>query len=151
MSEIENTGAQASVSEAVSDENKTVPVETAEETKAAPEAESTEEGDKPAESETADTPVEGAEIVETEEEKKTKSALRREKAKAKVAGLEAEVKRLEEQLARINRTQPVPDTLGPRPDRSKYDDETEYAADLAAWKTEERILARQTKANETIQ
>jgi hypothetical protein len=140
MSEVGNTGAQASVPEVVADDKTAVAaVET-------PKVETTEET---TEAETTETPVEGAEVVETEEEKKTKSKLRREKQKAHVAALEAEVVRLSEIAAAAERNKPVADALGPKPDRAKYDDEAEYAADLAAWKVEERITARQTKAHET--
>lgn len=140
MSDVGKTEAKAPVEETVAETTPAV-VET--------KVEKTEEAEtETPEAEVAETPVEGAEVVETEEEKKTKSKLRREKQKAHVLALEAEVARLTEVAAATERNKPVTDQLGPKPDRTKYEDETEYLADLSAWKTEERIIARQTKAHE---
>jgi hypothetical protein len=144
MSDTGTTGAQASVTEAVADD-KTAVVAKDEPKVAAAEAET----EKAAEAETTDEPVEGAEVVETEEERKTKSKLRREKQQARETALKQRVADLEAQLATADRTKPAADGLGPKPDRAKYEDEADYAADLAAWKIEERIIARQTKAHES--
>lgn len=145
MSTPENTGAQASVTEAASDENKTAPVTA--ETKDVLAEKTAEET---ATEETAtEAPVEGAEEVETEEEKKTKSKLRRERQKAREEELRTRVADLEHQLAVADRSKPASDELGPKPDRAKYEDEAEYQADLAAWKVEERIIERQNKAHAT--
>lgn len=139
MSDVGKTGAQASVEETVAETPVVAtPVEKTEET----ETETTTE-------EVAETPVEGAEVVETEEEKKTKSKLRREKQQAREDALKQRVADLESRLSTAERNKPDTDALGPKPEREKYDDEAEYAADLAAWKVEERITARQTKAHET--
>ncbi len=141
MSDPGKAEAQAPASEAVAETKDT-------ETKveAAAEAVETEEA---TEGETAEAPVEGAEPVETEEEKKTRSRIKREKAKAREDALKQRVSDLETQLAAADRNKPVNDQLGPKPDRAKYEDEAEYAADLAAWKIEEKITARQAKAHET--
>lgn len=94
--------------------------------------------------------AEALEAAEKEgEDRKTASAKKREKIKAKIDAQAAEIDRLTEQLAAVERNKPKLDELGPKPDRTKYEDETEYLADLAAWKTEERILARQAKTHET--
>jgi hypothetical protein len=146
MSDQGKTGAEASVTEAVADDKPAVATETKVETAADDAAAETEEG---AEGEAVETPVEGAEPVETEEEKKTKSKLRREKQQARETALKQRVSDLEAQLATADRNKPLADGLGPKPDRTKYEDEADYAADLAAWKIEERIIARQTKAHET--
>jgi hypothetical protein len=146
MSDQGKTGAEASVTEAVADDKTAVATETKVETAADDAAAETEEG---AEGEAVETPVEGAEPVETEEEKKTKSKLRREKQQARETALKQRVSDLEAQLATADRNKPLADGLGPKPDRTKYEDEADYAADLAAWKIEERIIARQTKAHET--
>ncbi len=146
MSDQGKAEAQAPASEAVADEVKT-PVATKEETKAEVADEAAEAEEKP-EAEASETPVEGAEEVETEEEKKTKSKLRRERQKAKEQALLDRIADLEAKAAANERAKPPADGLGPKPDRAKYEDEAEYAADLAAWKIEEKIIARQTKAHE---
>jgi hypothetical protein len=143
MSDTGPAGAQASVTESVADGKTAIAAK--DESKVAAAEVETEE----AEAETTDEPVEGAEVVETEEEKKTKSKLRREKQQAREAALKQRVADLEAQLATADRTKPAADGLGPKPDRAKYEDEADYAADLAAWKIEERIIARQTKAHES--
>ncbi len=142
MSEVGNAGAQASVPEVVADDKTAVTTETKGEAAADDAVAETEET-------TEEAPVEGAEPVETEEEKKTKSKLRREKAKAREDALKQRVQDLEAQLATNDRNKPSTEAIGPKPEREKYDDEAEYQSDLAAWKIEERIIARQTKAHET--
>lgn len=145
MSDVGKAEAQAPDSEAVVDEQKPVAANDETKVEAAPEAAETEE----TEGETAEAPVEGAEPVETEEEKKTKSRLKREKQKAREDALKQQVADLEARLATAARNKPADDALGPKPEREKYEDEAEYQADLNAWKVEERIIARQAKAHET--
>ena len=146
MSEVGNAGAQASVTEAVADDKTAVATKDETKVEAAADDAATE---TETEADTDETPVEGVELVETEEEKKTKSKLRREKQQAREAALKQRVQDLEARLSSVERTKPAADALGPKPDRAKYEDEAEYAADLAAWKVVERITARQTKAHET--
>jgi hypothetical protein len=143
MSDAGKPDAQASVSETVA--------ETTPETKAEATQEVAETEVKTAEAkdEATEAPVEGAEVVETEEEKKTKSQLRAERRRAHIAALEAEVKRLSEVAAAAERNKPATDAIGEKPDRAKYDDEAEYTADLAAYKVREQFLAAQSKAHET--
>lgn len=148
--------AQAPAQETVvADDTTKTATETKDDAAEAAEDEETEETDAEAgegEGEETSETTEGAEGAgETEEEgeKPTKSAQRRAKQKARVESLEAEVRRLADLVATTDRTKPLTDELGPRPERDKYEDEAEYAADLAAWKTEERILARQKKTHET--
>lgn len=141
MSDQGKTEAKAPVTEAVVDDTKVAVA--AEETK----AEVSEE--KEAEKTETDAPVEGAEKIEDTEEKRSKQSLRRERQRAKEAALIERVADLEAKLAVADRNKPATDALGPKPDRAKYEDEAEYGADLAAWKVEERIIARQNKAHET--
>lgn len=145
MNTPDNAEAKAPAPEVVADDK--IAVAAKEDQKPDEEAEATEE-EAEAEAE-EDAEAEGAKEVEEGDDRPTKSKLRREKQKARIAELEQSVARLSEQVQAAERNKPGVDGLGPKPDKSKYDDEVEYAADLAAWKTEERIIARQTKAHET--
>lgn len=135
MSDVGKTEAQVPVTEAVVETTPAV-VETKVEKIEDPEVEMSE------------TPVEGAEVVETEEEKKTKSAKKREKIKARVEALEAENQRLAEQLRAAERNKPAAAELGPEPDPATFDSDAKYTAALAAWTVEKTFIARQTKAHE---
>lgn len=134
------------MTEAVVDDAKVVAATEGEaKTEASEDAEAKDETE--AKTETDAGPVEGAEEV-TEGDGLSRTQRRRAAQKAKEAALVAEIKRLSELAAATERTKPVPDSLGPKPDRSKFDDEAEYTAALAAWTVEERITARQAKAYE---
>jgi len=151
MSEVGKAEAQAPANEAVAENEPNVvsqdkPNVLADGETPEGEAEEAEAVEKTAE-EIAAEASEGAD--KDGEEVKTASARKREKIKARIDGLIAENQRLAEQLQAVERNKPKLDELGPKPDRSKYEDETEYLADLSAWKTEERILARQSKTHET--
>lgn len=138
MSEVGNAGAQASVPEVVADDKTAVAaVET-------PKVEATEET---AEAEMTEKPVEGAEVVETEEEKKTKSKLRREKQQAREKALVDENKRLSEHLAAVTRNAPVIEDAGSEPDPTNYDSDAKYTADLAVWKIRKEFSENRTKAH----
>lgn len=153
MSDVGKAEAKAPASEAVAEnepivtskvEGAVVDAEKPKETEE--EGEITEAVEKTAE----EIAAEALEAAETEaEDKKTPSARKREKIKARIDALEAENQRLTERVQAAERTKPALDQLGPKPDRAKYEDDTEYLADLSAWKTEERILARQAKTHET--
>lgn len=154
MSDVGKTEAQAPVTEAVAEnepvvtskvEGAVVDAETPEE--AGEEGEATEKTAEKTAEEIAAEALEGAE--KEGEDKKTPSARKREKIKARIDALEAENQRLTEQLAAGERNKPKLDELGPKPDRAKYEDEAEYISDLSAWKVRKDFSERQAKTHET--
>lgn len=145
--------AQATAQETVADDQTKTATETqddAAEAAETEEAEETEAEDGAEKAEAAEADGETEAPAEGEEgDKPTKSKLRREKQKARIAELEAQVRELSAKAEAADRSKPAESELGPKPERDKYEDEAEYVADLAAWKTEEKLLARQKKAHET--
>jgi len=149
MSHVGTAEAKAPAQESVVAEETKVSAETKDDAAQAAETEAEEGDETGTEAEGSEEGAEKEAAEEAGDKKPTKSAIRREKQKAREAELVAENKRLAERLAAVERNKPGDTKSEPRPDRSKYEDEAEYISDLSVWKAREAARSERTKNYET--
>lgn len=131
--------------DASGDENALLETEAkAEETEETETEESEDEGEESAEEDTGDEKADGE-----DGDKPSKSKIRRERRQERLRNLE-EIARRESERADAYAAQlkALSGDLGPEPKRSDYDNEQDYIAEKAAWRAEQRAVARQQKATE---
>src|SRR6185312_2505481 len=108
------------------------------------------EADEDGEEEDAPEGEEGEGEKSADDGKPSKSKLKREKQRARIATLEAiarhESKRADDAAAALRA---LTEDVGPEPKESDYADEKRYLAALAAWEADKRLVAREKKTRTT--